>query len=69
MYGNGTDFRSRRLSSMVLQLAEGHVIGQVSSHWSATAGRGSSDRPGELSLVGFHRTDIMLLDESHVIGH
>ncbi len=33
VYGNGSDYRSRRLSSMVLQLAEGHVIGQVSSLW------------------------------------
>ncbi|XP_023346733.1 uncharacterized protein LOC111715610, partial [Eurytemora carolleeae] len=29
IYGNGSEYRTRKLSSMYLQLAEGHLIGQV----------------------------------------
>ena len=30
VYGEGDHFRSRSLSSMFLQVAEGHILGQVS---------------------------------------
>ena len=30
VYGEGDHFRSRSLSSMILQVAEGHILGQVS---------------------------------------
>ena len=34
VYGPSAHFRSRRLSSMYLQIAEGHVLGQVGENTS-----------------------------------